>query len=337
MKPLAALLGLAAIAGLPTMNVLRVASAVQNGETITIGTTVFEVKSLGGTPTAGRTVIDLTASPTAAKASKLLTFAGNATANDTVSINSQVYTFKASVTTTANEVLIGATLTDTRNNLLAAVNAGTGAGTLYGSATVANTAVTASATSTDGLTATAKIAGTAGNAIAIAEAGSNTSWASAATTLSGGVDPTAAEAVDAIVLAINSVVCGLRAVEVATNEILLRSPGPTAAAIACTETLAGSNNGFAAATSYGGERNPDDLPITKVIQRAVLAVEVAVGAMRFPLEFTPTAVSVVVKTSAGVAKAWDGVATIGTKLVTVDISGSSDYAAGDLVILTASR
>lgn len=339
MKPLFALAALAAAVSLPTMNVLRVAAATTAGETITIGTTVLEIKTLGHTITTGRVAIDLTASPTAAKASKVLTLAANLTAADTVTIGTQVYTFRASLTapTTAGEVLIGADLTATRNNLVAAVTGAAGGGTTYGSATVVNTAATAVATSTNAATVTALVAGTAGNSIAIAEAAAQASWAGAATALSGGVDPTAVESVAAIVIAINGCQSGMRATASGTNEILCIGTGGNGTALACTETLAGSNNAWAAATSYGGTALADTLPVTKIVKRAALAVEVAVGAIRFPLNFTPTAAFVSVTTSAGVFKAWDGVTTLGTNLVSVDNSGSSDWAAGDIITVIASK
>lgn len=67
-----------------------------------------------------------------------LTFTGNAVADETVVFGGKTYTWKASATTTANEVTIGATAADSRNNLIAAANLGTGSGSLYGSATTLN-------------------------------------------------------------------------------------------------------------------------------------------------------------------------------------------------------
>lgn len=62
--------------------------------------------------------------------------------NDTIQIGlvgfTQVYTFKTTLTGSANEVLIGATVADTAINLNAAILAGGGGGTLYGTGTVAN-------------------------------------------------------------------------------------------------------------------------------------------------------------------------------------------------------
>lgn len=318
-----------------TLNILRVASATQNGETFTIGGNLFEIDT-DHVVTSGRIGVDLTGGSTAA-ATKVLTFATNVAEDDTVSIGGQVYTFKDALTTaaTANEVLVGADLTASRANLVAAVNKTTaGSGTLYGSATVINPSVTATATSTDALTATAKVPGTVGNSIAIAEASTHLSWASSATTLSGGVDPTAGESAAAIITAVNSVATtGMRASAGTTGEVILTGHGT--APIACTETLAGSNNAFAAAASYGGLPAKDLVPRCVMVQRAATAIEVALGFMTFPLAFAPTAVLVTVSTAAGVTKTFDGVTAISGSRVRVDNSGSSDWAATDVITVLA--
>lgn len=119
-------------------------------------------------------------------ASKALTISAITAANtQTVTIGGQVYTFNTSLTNTANNVLIGADATAMGANLAAAINAGTGAGTLYGTGTVANASVSATA-SLGVVTVTARTAGTAGNAVAISETLTNSAWAGGATTLSGG-------------------------------------------------------------------------------------------------------------------------------------------------------
>lgn len=122
----------------------------------------------------------------AVTASKVLTASAITAANtQTVTIGGQVYTFNTSLTNTANNVLIGADTTAMMLNLSRAINGGAGAGTLYGTGTVANASVSAIA-ATNTLTATALTAGTSGNSIAISETLTNSAWASGATTLSGG-------------------------------------------------------------------------------------------------------------------------------------------------------
>lgn len=338
-KPLFLLAGLVAAAAYPSMNVLRVAAAAKDGETITIGSDVFEIDT-DDVVTTGRHQVDLTGSETIAAAAKLLTFASNVEADDTVTIAGVVYTFKDSLTasTTAGEVLIGADLTASRNNLLAAVNRATGSGTLYGSLTTAQTTVVGTATSTDGLTITAVTPGTAGNSIAIAEASTHLSWAGGATALSGGVDPTAAEVIAAVVIAINLQTTGFRAVAQGTEEVLLVSTdGKARAATATTETMAGSGNAWYAATTFGGAVEPVAAPITQMLQRAAVAGEVSTGFMRFPCGFAPTRAVALVHTSAGAPVAWDGVVSISGNIVSVSNAGSTDWAATNVVTVIASN
>lgn len=85
--------------------------------------------------------------------------------NETIVAGSRIYTWKASVSTTANEVKIGASEADCLNNLVTAITGGAGAGTVYGSDTTPHPDATAivateySATAT--LTATSNpVAGT---------------------------------------------------------------------------------------------------------------------------------------------------------------------------------
>lgn len=87
----------------------------------------------------------------------------NVSANDTVVIGGQTYTFKASVTTTANEVKIGADAAGSLANLKAAINASDP--TVHGSATVANAFVTATTLTATTLKVVAKVPGSVGNFI----------------------------------------------------------------------------------------------------------------------------------------------------------------------------
>lgn len=119
------------------------------------------------------------------------------TANDTVTIGAQTYTFVATPTTVAGQVKIGtggSAVQDTLANLKAAVNLGAGSGTLYGSLTVLNTTVSAGAIITNELQLYAKTGGTAGNSIVLTESGTHTTIKGSAITLllgaaATGVDP----------------------------------------------------------------------------------------------------------------------------------------------------
>ncbi len=113
------------------------------------------------------------------------------TAADTVTVGSVTYTFRASVSTTANEVLLGSggsAAADSLSNLKAAINKDTSQPTKYGSLTVVNPTVGAGALTATTLVLYAKTGGTAGNSLATTEASSHLSFA--ASTLLGGTAST---------------------------------------------------------------------------------------------------------------------------------------------------
>jgi hypothetical protein len=109
------------------------------------------------------------------------------TADETVTLGGVTYTWKGSVGTTANEVKIGADANASLANLVAAIVAGDGAGTTYGSDTVANADATAVTLPDLQIEATAVTAGTAGNAVVSTDTCADGSWLTGAT-LAGGQD-----------------------------------------------------------------------------------------------------------------------------------------------------
>jgi len=92
----------------------------------------------------------------------------------------------------ANDVLSGGSAEIAINNLVLAVTAGDTEGTEYGTGTVVNASCTAAKTSASTMTATAKIKGTSGNSIVIAEtlASVTSVWLAGAVKLSSGIDGT---------------------------------------------------------------------------------------------------------------------------------------------------
>lgn len=123
-------------------------------------------------------------------ATATLTFSGQPSNNDTVTIEGVVYTFKTTLTGAANEVKISAVnLADTIVNLRNAINKGAGIGSRYGLGTVHHPDISATATSTT-LVATALFPGTSGNSFAKAESGTSTSWdaGGGSTLFSGGAN-----------------------------------------------------------------------------------------------------------------------------------------------------
>lgn len=114
-----------------------------------------------GTSTPEPNCIDCADAAVAATAT--LTLVGNAANADTVVVGSRTYTFETVLTNVNGNVLVGATAADSINNLIAAINLGSGAGTTYATATTANTQVTALDDAGTVIKFTAKATGTAAN------------------------------------------------------------------------------------------------------------------------------------------------------------------------------
>ena len=119
-------------------------------------------------------------------ATEILTLTGQPLDTETVTIGIQVYTFQTVLVDAADNVLIGATASDSIDNLIAAITGGAGAGTLYGTATVTNADVTAAVGAGDTMDITALARGIAANSLDTLEGLTNGSWGAA--TMSGGID-----------------------------------------------------------------------------------------------------------------------------------------------------
>jgi hypothetical protein len=124
---------------------------------------------------------------------------------------------------------------------------------------------------------------------------------------------------------------------IGANEVLVVHNALGINALACTETLGGSNNAWASATMYGGAVVTEPLKLQRLMSRAPLSTEVTMENMHFYFPFSPVhAIALVRVTSGGAAKAWDGALTITGNRVTLDNSGSTDWATTDTVTVLAS-
>ena len=125
------------------------------------------------------------------------------------------------------------------------------------------------------------------------------------------------------------------ATKISDNEVLLVADSVGEVGLACTETLAGANNAWAAAAMFGGKSAGQRR--VSIQRRVPTAVEVALGTMHFLFPFASTAATVranvIVTATPGVAKAWDGAITVTGNRVTLDNTGSTDWAATDTVEL----
>lgn len=128
----------------------------------------------------------------AVNASQTLTLTGNAVAAETVVVGGVTYTWRASVSTTANEVLVGASAAASAQNLYDAINATAAqSGVTFGSLTVVNPEVRASAVTATTVVVQAKLPGSVGNHIPSTETMTNASWGAAV--LAGGSGDLAAD------------------------------------------------------------------------------------------------------------------------------------------------
>jgi hypothetical protein len=119
-----------------------------------------------------------------------LSLNSNPIANETVTTGTKTYTFTSPLGAADGDVLLGATASDSLDNLISAIEnapGGAGSGTLWAAATTANGFVSAAAGAGDTMDVTALVPGTAGNLIASTETFSDASsvWTNGAT-LTGG-------------------------------------------------------------------------------------------------------------------------------------------------------
>ncbi len=171
-----------------TLNTL--ASGSKGAAVVEIGPVyAFKFQASIGSGVRNKGTLTAAANATNTAASGVLTLTGQPSDTQTCTIGSSVYIFDD--TTLVDEpfhVLIGATASDTIDNLVAAITGGAGEGTLYGTDTPAHTLVTAANGTGDTMDVTALTPGTAGNAIATTDTMSNASWGAA--NLAGGTTET---------------------------------------------------------------------------------------------------------------------------------------------------
>jgi hypothetical protein len=118
-------------------------------------------------------------------ATGVFTLSANPAAAESVTIGTRAYFFRTALVA-ANDILIGVAATNTLDNLIAAINGDAGAGTTYGTGTVAHPSVGAAVGAGDTMNITADTAGDAGNSIASITSSLVGSWGAA--TLTGGSD-----------------------------------------------------------------------------------------------------------------------------------------------------
>lgn len=129
--------------------------------------------------------------PSGVQATGTVSLTGTPADADTFVIGGTTYTFKTTLTPTANQVLIGGSASAAITNLFKALTGGDGAGTNYASGTAVgpSTAFYSVPSSSNVITVTYKTTGTAGNSFTLVKTGTNSAVSGA--TLSGGSAGTA--------------------------------------------------------------------------------------------------------------------------------------------------
>ena len=122
-----------------------------------------------------------------ARATGILDLSDQPIDTETVTIGVKVYTFQDSLTEADGNVLIGASASDSLDNLIAAINLDAGAGVQYANAMTINPDVTAAPGALDTMDVAAKKGGTPGNSVATTETLTTGEWTSGAT-LTGGTN-----------------------------------------------------------------------------------------------------------------------------------------------------
>jgi len=226
---------------------LTISGVVIDGETVTIGSRVYEFDT-DGNVTAGNVSADISGGATASQGT--LTIDTQVTATNTMTIGTRTWVFVPDGDEGSDgEISVGTNLATSQANIVAAVNGSDGFNT-------AAVGVTMGDFDTNVAIITANVPGTAGDAIATTEnfsAGGNVFDAATLGTEEAGVDCVQATAVTALALAItndtSAVVSGVDGAG-DTVDITALTAGVAANSYASTETMA--NGAFGATTMSGG-------------------------------------------------------------------------------------
>ena len=221
---------------------LTISGVVIDGETVTIGTNIYEFcADTAQSLSTGTIAVDIEANAT--KSAGTLTIDTQPTAGDTMTIGTKVYTFVPVGTANADgEVSIGTDLATAKTAIVAAINGTDGIST-------AHTLVSAAAFVVNDCVITALVGGVAGDLIATTETFTAVSNVFNAVTLGTtvvGVDCVQADAVTALALAITtSDTQGVGAVDGAGDTVILTADtkGVVGNSIVIGETMA--NGAFA--------------------------------------------------------------------------------------------
>lgn len=314
-------------------------------ETITINSRVYELDTHAVETITGDVAVDVSGGSTV-KSQGTLTLAQNALDTETVTIDGKVYTFQAVLTDVDGNVLIGATASDSIDNLIAAINGDAGAGSTYAASMTTHTTVSAAAGAGDTMVATALAGGVEGDLLATTTTLTGGSAWDAATlgTTTAGVSPTATEVATALAAAINGDASrDVDAIDVGDGTVLLVAEAAGSTDFSLAE--AGTNIEVSAATCVGAAaaavKSAHHFRRTLTAQDATTSDDqngvIPIGAV--PATSAPSLFLVQVRDSNGVLKAcanvqWSWAQANSNFYVLQALetqTGASDFAASDTV------
>lgn len=270
--------------------------AAANNDTVTINGRVYTFKTAltttdsvdevlrGSTLTNSRDNLLLAINRTGTGAARTGTFATNVVAGDTIRIGARTYTFVATLDQNVpNQVFVGADLTASRNNLVAAINSSAGGSAKYSQSTPPNTEVTASAVSTDQITVTAIAVGLVGQDIRTLDTSSHFSWAGAA--LTGGTGPGITYGSGTVINA------DVAAAAVSTNQLTATAKVAGTAGNAITTTESGANTAWGAGTLASGANAAFATGVLTLTDVPANTETVTIGAVVYTFKTTPAVVN----------------------------------------------
>lgn len=232
--------------GVAAQGTLTISGVVIDGQTVTIGSDVYEFCADAAQSLTGGSDFAADIEASATKSQGTLTVDTQPTAGDTMTVGATTYTVvPAGTANAAGEIDRGADLAAAQVNIVAAINGTDG----YNSA---NASASAAAFGGNASVITALIGGVAGDSIASTEtftAGTNVFDAATLGTTTAGVDCVAANAVTALVTSVTANdTAGVGAADGAGDTVVLTADtkGVAGNSIATTEAMA--NGAFDAAT-----------------------------------------------------------------------------------------
>jgi len=226
---------------------LTISGVVKDGETVTIGSDVYEFLADESQSKSASTNIPVDISSYATKASVTLTMDTQPISGDTVTIGTKTYIFvPVGTDNNVGEISIGATLAEAQTNLYEAIAGTDGVNTEHPS-------VTATVFETNVMTITAKLGGVVGNAIVSTETLTAVTNIFSASTLTTGADCSATNAVTALVAGVEaSNTQSVSATDGSGDTVVITADvaGVSGNTIATTAVM--TNGIFGAATLTGG-------------------------------------------------------------------------------------